>query len=224
MTSTLTPAQLVANRANAQFSTGPTSPEGKTKASLNAIKTGLTGRTVLLPTDIAAEYESHVSAYRKELAPAGQLESDLVQSVAVISWRLQRIPALEMAIFAQGRVEFADSFDDYDPALHPAMTELQTFIKYEKQLRNLQLQEARLARRREKELAELRKLQAQRKASQSEALAQVAAAYTAAKNSGAPCDLSANGFEFSTAAIECYLETAPLAKTPGLRPGIPKFR
>jgi len=43
-----TSAQITANQKNAQLSTGPTSPDGKAKSSLNAVKTGLTGRTVLL--------------------------------------------------------------------------------------------------------------------------------------------------------------------------------
>jgi len=40
-------ARLAANQANAQLSTGPTSVTGKAASSLNALKTGLTGRTVL---------------------------------------------------------------------------------------------------------------------------------------------------------------------------------
>jgi hypothetical protein len=47
----LSDAQLAANRANAQHSTGPTSAAGKAKVSLNAVKTGLTGRTVLLSSE-----------------------------------------------------------------------------------------------------------------------------------------------------------------------------
>jgi len=34
-----TPAQITANQANAQLSTGPTSAAGKAKSSLNAVKT-----------------------------------------------------------------------------------------------------------------------------------------------------------------------------------------
>lgn len=74
--------RIEANRANAQLSTGPTSDTGKAKSSLNAVKTALTGRTILLPTDDAAEYERHIRAYEGELKPVGQLESDLVQSIA----------------------------------------------------------------------------------------------------------------------------------------------
>jgi hypothetical protein len=50
--------QIAANQKNAQLSTGPTSTEGRAKSSLNAVKTGLTGRTVLLPGGDAAAYEA----------------------------------------------------------------------------------------------------------------------------------------------------------------------
>jgi hypothetical protein len=156
-------ARLAANRANALLSTGPKTPEGRAKVSLNAVKTALTGRTVLLPTDDATEYERHLHAFENELRPVGQRECDLVQSLADISWRLRRIPALEMAIYAQGRVEFAGLFEDQeDPGVRRSLIELHTHLTYERQLRNLQLQEARLARRREKETAELRTLQDER--------------------------------------------------------------
>ncbi|MDQ2776281.1 MAG: hypothetical protein M3Y57_15390, partial [Acidobacteriota bacterium] len=48
-----------ANRRNCQLSTGPTSETGKANSSLNALKTGLTGRTVLLPAEDAAAYAAH---------------------------------------------------------------------------------------------------------------------------------------------------------------------
>src|SRR4051794_16074537 len=108
-------ARLEANRANAQLSTGPRSEEGKRKSSLNAVKTALTGVTVLLPTDDAAEYQRHIARYEKEFQPVGIEESELVQSLADISWRLRRIPALEMAIYARGSVIYADQFAEEDP-------------------------------------------------------------------------------------------------------------
>jgi len=43
--------------------TGPKTPEGKAISCMNALKTGLTGRTVLLPTDDAAAFEQHIQAY-----------------------------------------------------------------------------------------------------------------------------------------------------------------
>lgn len=88
------------------------------------------------------------------------------------------------------------------------MIELQTFLTYEKQLRNLQLQEARLARRREKETAELRKLQQERKTTQAKALETAGKRYIHALERKERFDPAANGFEFSTAEIERYLERA----------------
>ena len=198
----LSPAQLAANQADAQLSCGPKTEEGRAKSSLNAVKTGLTGRTVLLSSDDSAAYELHLRAYENDFRPAGARECDLVQSIADTAWRLKRIPGLEAAIFAQGHLEFAEAFNDHAPELRAGMMELQTFLKYEKQLRNLHLQESRLARRREKELAELRQLQQERRSAEAEALETAANRYLAAKSTGQPFEPLANGFVFSTTQIE----------------------
>lgn len=151
----ISPAQLTANRKNAQLSTGPTSDAGKRTSSLNAVKTGLTGRTVLLPADDAEIYRRHLAAYEAEYKPVGLRECELVQSLADTQWRLNRIPGLEAGIYALGHVEFGETCD-------PELVGIQTHLKYEKQLRNLHIQEARLVRRYQTEMAELRALQEQR--------------------------------------------------------------
>ena len=44
------------NRENAQHSTGPKTEAGKQKSSLNALRHGLTGQTVVMPAeDLAAQ-------------------------------------------------------------------------------------------------------------------------------------------------------------------------
>ncbi len=208
----ISPAQLAANRANAQNSTGPNTAQGKAVTCLNAVKTALTGRTVLLPSDDAAEYERHIHAYEKELRPMGQRECDLAQSIADTAWRLKRIPGLVMAIFARGHVEFAGSFQQHDPSLRPGMIELETFIVYEKQLRNLQLQEARLSRRREKETAELRQLQQERSQREARDLKNLSSLYLLAKHDKRHFDPAHYGFEFSTHDVELYMEGARATK------------
>ncbi len=200
-------SQLAANRANSQLSTGPTSPEGKAKSSLNAVKTGLTGRTVLLPSDDAAAYESHVRQYFDELKPVGLCESALAQSLADTAWRLDRIRSLEMAIYAQGHIEFAAQFDSEDPAVRRRLIDLRTHLTYEKQLRNLQLQEARLRRNREKDTAELRQLQQERIRQEKQDLDTAAKLYTAAQHDHASFDPAEFGFDFSTQDIEAYLNS-----------------
>jgi hypothetical protein len=57
------PAQYAANRLNAQLSTGPTSPQGRARSSMNALRHGLTGRVVVLPTEDMNAY----NAFSKEL-------------------------------------------------------------------------------------------------------------------------------------------------------------
>jgi hypothetical protein len=82
-------------------STGPRTEEGKAISSKNALKTGLTGRTVLLPSDDAAAFEQHVRAYFDEYKPQRLRERELVQSLAETRWRLNRSFALEAALFSQ---------------------------------------------------------------------------------------------------------------------------
>src|SRR5947209_8395532 len=197
-------AKHTANRANAQLSTGPKTSEGKAKSSLNAVKTGLCGRTVLLHSDDAAIYQQHVCDYEKELRPVGQRECDLVQSIADSAWRLSRIPGLEMAIYAQGRTQFAANFDHEDTSVRPALIEFQTFLAYEKQLRNLHIQEARLHRRREQDTAEFRQIQSERRNRDTDRLEAVSRLYVQAKRANQPFDPAALGFEFSISDIETY--------------------
>ena len=155
----LSPQRLAANRANAQLSTGPKTPEGKAKSSLNAVKTGLTGRAVLLPSEEAEAYETHLLQSLEEFAPVGVRETQLVQNLADTQWRLDRIPSLENGIFALGRMRYADLFKDR--AQH--LLDAHILIEDAKHFKNLHLQESRLRRQYQQDLKELKELQAQRK-------------------------------------------------------------
>ena len=144
------------------LSPGPQSEQGKRISSLNAVKTGLTGQTVLLPSDDAALYERHVQRFIADHQPEGDRESELVQSMADAQWRMNRIPGLEMAVFARGRIQFAEKFAEYDERMATALTDAETLFVYQRELRNLQTQESRIRRRYQKDLAELKELQTQR--------------------------------------------------------------
>ncbi|MGH9654408.1 MAG: hypothetical protein ACRD6B_13205, partial [Bryobacteraceae bacterium] len=127
------------------------------------MKTGLTGRTVLLPDDDAAAYERYVASFFACWKPVGQDETCLVQSLADTEWRLLRIPPLEMGIYAVGRLELAELFPEEDPLVRRALIEAKVFMTYQRQLNNLSIQESRLRRQREKDTAALRELQENRK-------------------------------------------------------------
>jgi hypothetical protein len=49
------------NKANAQHSTGPRTAAGKQRSSLNALRHGLTGHTIVLPTEDHSAYQRHSS-------------------------------------------------------------------------------------------------------------------------------------------------------------------
>src|SRR5882724_3972844 len=158
-----TPNQLAANRANAQLSTGPTSSEGKAKVSHNALKTGLTGRTILLPSDDVAAYQAQVDRIFRQFTPESDEEKRLTQCLADTLWRLDRIPSLEAGIYAIGRRELATQFtDEEDEAVRKSMIEAQIFLSYRRDLNNLSIQETRLRRQYEKDEADLKRLIAER--------------------------------------------------------------
>ncbi|MGC2658839.1 MAG: hypothetical protein WA324_12850 [Bryobacteraceae bacterium] len=198
-------ARLTANQANAQLSTGPKTEEGKAKSRLNAVKTGLTGRTVLLPTDDVEVYRNHVQQFVDQYQPVGPRESELVQALADHAWRLDRVTVLEHALYAHGHEEFSEQFADRGP-LQAGFTQMHTFLHYEKQFRNLQTQEMRLRRNREKDTAELRRMQSERQETE-----RLRAKQSAPKPSSV-------GFEFSEPEIEWAAEDNLTAEIAPHRP------
>ena len=209
-----TAAQFAANLANAQASTGPISEEGKKRSSLNALKTGLTGRTVLMPGDDAKAYQDHVCRFIDEFEPANAGEEELVQSLADTRWRLLRIPALEANIYALGQLEFAEKFSIEAGPVAAGLIQAHTFLTYQKQFNNLAIQEARLCRRFDKEMAELKQLQAERFDRQRRELDEAARFYLAAKRESKPFDPAEFGFDFSIEEIEHYVSCRAGRPTP----------
>jgi len=161
--SPISPAQLLANRANAQLSTGPRTPVGLQKSSRNAVKSALTGRTVLLPSDDVQEYAAFLAQFHTDLAPVGALESELVQIVVDCHWRLRRIQELEYALYNHGHRQFEAAFADEPEQDRHSLIVLQTHLTYQKELRNFEIQERRLDRKRSQAKAELERLQSERK-------------------------------------------------------------
>jgi hypothetical protein len=197
-------AQVTASRINGALSYGPTSDEGKATSSLNALRTGLTGRTVLLPSEDAALYEAHLTRFRQQYQPVGDQELALVQSLADTDWRLARIPSLEMGVYALGRMEFADLFPEYDEASRKILIEAKTFLAYQRQLVNLGIQEGRLRRQAEKDLAALQALQQPRLQKAQARLDEAARLYINAvhQDRQKEYDPEALGFEFTMEQIE----------------------
>jgi hypothetical protein len=200
------PARLEANRANAQLSTGPATPEGKAKSSLNAVKTGLTARAVLLSPEDAIAYQQHLDRHFTRYAPATDDEKSLVQSIADTEWRLLRIAPLEAGIYALGRRKLAHFFEDeQDPAAREALIQAEVFIAYRKDLGNLALQERRLRNQRAADVAQLMSLQKERLDKRAQDFKRAEKLYKSAQSLGIPFDPAYFGFVFSVQEIEAQM-------------------
>lgn len=90
--------KLAANRANAQLSTGPRTPEGKRKSSRNAMKHGLLSEQILLDHDEADEFDALKESLYADLQPVGALEEVLVDRIIVSVWFQRRALQAEAAL------------------------------------------------------------------------------------------------------------------------------
>jgi hypothetical protein len=204
---TISDARLTANRANAQLSTGPASAEGKAKSSLNAVKTGLTGRTVLLPTDDALAYQQHLDRHFAEFSPATDKEKALVQTIADTEWRLLRIAPLEAGIYAVGQLELADQFPTLsNPTTREALILGKVFMTYRKDLSNLALQERRLRNQRKTDIAELQLLQQDRIQKRLDVIARAKMIASRCLDQKRDFDPAAHGFDFSVCEYQHFSE------------------
>src|SRR5579864_471208 len=86
------------NRENAQFSTGPRTPEGKQRSSLNATSHGLTAKHPVLRSEDPQAYQEFCRNLIADLKPQGALEQQLAQNMADMQWRLLRCRSLEQSI------------------------------------------------------------------------------------------------------------------------------
>jgi hypothetical protein len=96
-----TPAQIEAARRNGAKSRGPATEAGKARSSANALKHGLAAAShAFLEGEDRAAYEELLAGLVKELAPAAELEGQLVRRLASALWRQDRADRLEAKLFA----------------------------------------------------------------------------------------------------------------------------
>jgi hypothetical protein len=136
------PNRTEINRANAQHSTGPKSSEGKKQSSLNALRRGLIGQIVVMPTEDLQAYQQHVKSFTDELNPKGVIEANLVQALADTSWRLNRVAALETNLLTLS-IATGNSFTDAPQQIRDAMSIVSALESQSKALSNLSLHSQR---------------------------------------------------------------------------------
>ena len=98
-----TPQKIVANRRNAQASTGPKTPAGKSVSARNAVRHGILARLKVLPeVERSEDWEDHFNTVVDDIAPVGPLETALAERVALHLWRLARVARYEREVTALG--------------------------------------------------------------------------------------------------------------------------
>jgi hypothetical protein len=156
--------QINANRENGKLSHGAVTPEGRNICKMNALKHGLTGGPIVMAFEEVAAYEKNLASVFNHYKPVTDLEKSTVQEVADTKWKLLRIPFLESAIFAKGRLENQDNFGP--DVVHPddrfMLIEGAIQQKYSKDLGSLTLQQTRLQRQLERKIKEFKDLREER--------------------------------------------------------------
>src|SRR5580698_6473069 len=102
--------QIEANRRNAKHGHGPNTTRGKVRSSHNALRHGLTGRIVVLPTEDMEVYKSFSKELVDSLNPETPMERQFAQTVADTQWRLNRARSFEDGMIAMGNYEDAGNF------------------------------------------------------------------------------------------------------------------
>src|SRR6185437_1339096 len=92
-----TTAQILANRQNAERSSGPVTAAGKTHVSQNATRFGLFSVANFVRPEEQDVFHEFESGYLLELAPDSSLEQTLAREIIHAAWRLRRCANLEMA-------------------------------------------------------------------------------------------------------------------------------
>jgi len=93
----LTPAQIDAARRNGAKSHGPASQEGKARSSRNSFRHGLLANSIVIPGESRDRFMTLCADLDLHFQPASEVESGLIDTMAVCRWRQMRLWSMEKA-------------------------------------------------------------------------------------------------------------------------------
>src|SRR6266849_4315481 len=102
-----TEAQINANRLNAQKSTGPITPEGKARSSLNALKSGIDAWSTIICGEDPAELETLTEQFLQHYRPADPVQLSLVDTLISTEWIPRRLRRIEAQLWTY-RIDILD--------------------------------------------------------------------------------------------------------------------
>lgn len=92
-------AQIDANRRNSLKSTGPRSVEGKAASRFNALKTGITAHSMVIPGEDPTELDTLAADYHRQFQPGTALERFLVDALVSSEWQIRRLHRIEAQLW-----------------------------------------------------------------------------------------------------------------------------
>ncbi|HEV3198100.1 MAG TPA: hypothetical protein VGZ73_09335 [Bryobacteraceae bacterium] len=101
-------AQVTANQANAQSSTGPRTPEGKAHVSQNALSHGLTARHLVIRPEEHQEFSALQDSLIAELDPQGAVETVTFHELLHSAWSLHRFRRIEAECSSGSPADFSE--------------------------------------------------------------------------------------------------------------------
>jgi len=154
-------------RANGAKSHGPVTEEGRKKSSMNALKHGLTARTVLFSNDNHDEYNALLESYIESLQPIDPVEMDLVVDMVNAKWQQRRVQKFETELFDQEMDEHKEELDKDYKSYSETFEQTYAFqrLTYSASLQMLHREASRLERTYHRALNDLLRLRQVRESS-----------------------------------------------------------
>jgi hypothetical protein len=196
---------------NSKLSTGPKTPEGKRRVSMNNLQHGFAGQTVILQEHEIPVYEKHFADFRKEYKPSGPTEEFMVHSLADMSYSLGQLRAAmttKMTIIGVRTIPHENETHSEQTAT--AVSRARSINEESPSLNTLGLYEQRKQRLFMATRKELMLIQAARRAEEKASLEE-ASAHRKADPTWSPEE---NGFVHSLAEIDRYIKTQTYLNPP----------
>jgi len=145
----------LANRRNSALSTGPVTPEGKRRSSLNAIRHGLLAACVTLPDESREAFDTFLAEFLEEFQPT-PTEFLMIEEMLAAMWRQRRAWAIENRLLASAMAETSGP----DPLAR--LTSAFSTLSFQPQLNLIYRYESRFHRIFERALNNLLRIRKQR--------------------------------------------------------------
>jgi hypothetical protein len=197
-------AQLAANQANAQKSTGPRTPEGKNVSRLNGVRHRVTQQVMIMPEPQMEAYLEFHKAQQEAHAPANPIEKQLVQTIIDTQWRMNCGRAWELSLFADNHEKFADLIVTERPEVQAAMTAIRTLTNKANELKLLSLYEQRINRTLQTAFKQLKEMQEERKQREKTEMKEANLIAKLFQMKGEVYNPADDGFAFSTKRFGLY--------------------